>query len=76
MRLVVPEAVTLPAGEDEGKQLLNCLGIATPARRACDDRVDALAALARLGAPVVVKMLEPVVPHKARVGGVRRGSPR
>jgi acetyltransferase len=73
VRLVVPEGFTLPIGEDEGKQLLTWLGIATPARRACDDRADAHAALARLGAPVVVKMLEPVVLHKARVGGVRLG---
>jgi acetyltransferase len=73
VRLVVPEGFTLPVGEDEGKRLLGWLGIATPARRACDDRADAHAALARLGAPVVVKMLEPVVPHKARVGGVRLG---
>jgi acetyltransferase len=73
VRLVVPEGFRLPVGEDEGKQLLNWLGIATPVRRACDDRADAHAALARLGAPVVVKMLEPVVLHKARVGGVRLG---
>ena len=69
----MPEGFTLPVGEDEGKRLLTWLGIATPARRACDDRADAHVALAELGAPVVVKMLEPVVPHKARVGGVRLG---
>ena len=73
VRLLVPEGFTLPVGEDEGKQLLTWLDIATPARQACDDRADAHAALARLGAPVVVKMLEPVVLHKARVGGVRLG---
>ena len=73
VRLVVPEAFTLPVGEDEGKRLLTWLGIATPSRQACDDRADAHAALARLGGPVVVKMLEPVVLHKARVGGVRLG---
>jgi acetyltransferase len=69
----VPDGFSVPAGEDEGKQLLAWLGIATPARRACADRADAHAALVRLGAPVVVKMLEPVVLHKARVGGVRLG---
>ncbi|HYT39690.1 MAG TPA: acetate--CoA ligase family protein, partial [Acidimicrobiia bacterium] len=73
VRLVMPEPFALPVGEHEGKRLLAWLGIATPARVACDDRVDAHAALARLGAPVVVKMLEPVVLHKARVGGVRLG---
>jgi len=73
VRLLVPEGFTLPVGEDEGKRLLTWLDIATPARQACDDRADAHAALARLGPPVVVKMLEPVVLHKARVGGVRLG---
>ena len=73
VRLVVPEAFTVPVGEHEGKRLLAWLGIDTPSRVACDDRVDAHAALAQLGSPVVVKMLEPVVLHKARVGGVRLG---
>jgi acetyltransferase len=73
VRLVVPEAFVLPAGEDEGKRLLTWLGIDTPTRHACDDRADAHAALARLAAPVVVKMLDPVVLHKAAVGGVRLG---
>lgn len=73
VRLVVPEAFSLPVGEDEGKRLLTWLGIETPARQACDDRADAHSAFARLGAPVVVKMLEPVVLHKAAVGGVRLG---
>jgi acetyltransferase len=40
---------------------------------ACDHRAEARAALLRLGAPVVVKMLEPVVLHKAAAGGVRLG---
>ncbi len=73
VRLVVPEAFALPVGEHEGKRLLEWLGIATPARVACDDRSDAHGAFARLGAPVVVKMAEPVVLHKALVGGVRLG---
>jgi acetyltransferase len=73
VRLVVPEAFAVPVGEDEGKRLLAWLGIDTPSRVACDDRVDAHATLAQLGGPVVVKMLEPVVLHKARVGGVRLG---
>jgi acetyltransferase len=73
VRLIVPEGFTVPVGEDDGKRLLTWLGIDTPSRRACDDRADAHSALARLGAPVVVKMLEPVVLHKAAVGGVRLG---
>jgi acetyltransferase len=73
VRMVVPDPFTVPVGEHEGKRLLAWLGIATPARAACADRADAHAALERLGAPVVVKMLEPVVLHKAAVGGVRLG---
>ena len=73
VRLVVADPFAVPVGEHEGKRLLASLGIATPARVVCDDRADAHAALAGLGAPVVVKMLEPVVLHKARVGGVRLG---
>jgi acetyltransferase len=71
--MVVPEPFTVPVGEHEGKRLLAWLGIATPDRAACADRAGAHAALDRLGAPVVVKMLEPVVLHKAAVGGVRLG---
>jgi acetyltransferase len=71
VRLVVPEAFAVPVGEDEGKRLLAWLGIDTPSRVACNNRVDAQIALVRLGGAVVVKMLEPVVLHKARVGGVR-----
>jgi acetate---CoA ligase (ADP-forming) len=73
VRLLIPEGFNVPIGEDDGKRLLTWLDIATPARQACDNRADAHAALDRLGAPVVVKMLEPVVLHKARVGGVRLG---
>ena len=73
VRRVVPDPFAVPRGEDEGKRLLTGLGIATPARRACADRGEAHAALARLGPPVVVKMLEPVVLHKTAVGGVRLG---
>jgi acetyltransferase len=73
VRLVMPEPFPVPVGEHEGKRLLAWLGIATPSRVSCTDRADAHAALRHLGAPVVVKMLEPVVPHKARVGGVRLG---
>jgi acetyltransferase len=73
VRLVVPEPFAVPIGEHQGKRLLAWLGIATPDRVVCVDRVDAQSALDHLGAPVVLKMLEPVVPHKARVGGVHLG---
>ena len=73
VRLVMAEPFAVPVGEHEGKRLLASLGIVTPVRMACDDRADAHAALARLNAPVVVKMLEPVVVHKTAAGGVRLG---
>jgi acetyltransferase len=72
-RTVLPEPFRLPEGEDEGKTLLGSLGIGTPARRACATRAEARAALTVLRPPLAVKMLEPVVAHKARVGGVHLG---
>src|SRR5439155_994737 len=53
VRLVIPDAFVVPAGEDEGKHLLGWLGIATPRRVACDDRAQAHTALAGLRRPVV-----------------------
>jgi acetyltransferase len=73
VRLVVPHSFRVPSGEDEGKGLLDWLGLSTPARLACDDRAQAHRALGLLRAPVAVKMLEPVVAHKRRAGGVRLG---
>ncbi len=73
VRLVVPHSFRMPSGEDEGKGLLDWLGLSTPARLACDDRDQAHQALRLLRPPVAVKMLEPVVAHKRRAGGVRLG---
>jgi acetate---CoA ligase (ADP-forming) len=73
VRLIVPQAFRLPSGEDEGKGMLDWLGVSTPARLACDDRSQARRALGRLRPPLAVKMLEPVVAHKRRAGGVRLG---
>jgi acetyltransferase len=73
VRILVPEPFSPPVGEHEGKRLLAWLDIATPSRVSCSDRADAHDALTHLGAPVVVKMLEPVVAHKTRVGGVHLG---
>lgn len=71
--LVVPNSFRVPVGEDEGKDLLDWLGLATPGRVACDDRAQAQDARRLLGPPLAVKMLEPVVAHKRRVGGVHLG---
>jgi acetyltransferase len=73
VRLIVPHTFRLPSGEDEGKELLDWLGLSTPARLACDDRSQARQALELLRPPLAVKMLEPVVAHKRRAGGVRLG---
>jgi acetyltransferase len=73
VRLVVPHGFRIPSGEDEGKELLDWLGLTTPARLACDDRAQARHAAQLLRPPLAVKMLEPVVAHKRRVGGVHLG---
>ena len=44
-----------------------------PAGGACDDRADAHAALAELGGPVAVKLLDATVLHKTEIGGVHLG---
>jgi acetyltransferase len=64
---------TGPYDENAAKNVLTRLGIATPARRACADRVDAHAALAELGGPVAVKLLDSAVLHKTEAGGVHLG---
>jgi acyl-CoA synthetase (NDP forming) len=59
-----------PLDELGAKELLDQLGLATPARRVCVGRDEARAALASLGAPVVVKVLDPTITHKTDAGGV------
>lgn len=68
-----PPVVVLPNAafdESAAKTLLGELGIATPPRRACADRDEARAALAELGGPVAVKLLDATVAHKTEIGGV------
>lgn len=72
-RRPVPTGIRGPLDEHRAKQLLDRLGIATPDRRACGTRAEAHAALAQLGAPVAVKLLDAGVLHKTDVGGVRLG---
>jgi acetate---CoA ligase (ADP-forming) len=62
-----------PLDEHEAKQLLDELGLRTPARRVCRSREEAHRALAELGAPVAVKILDAAVLHKTDVGGVHLG---
>jgi acetyltransferase len=52
---------------------VGALGVAVPPRRVCDDRAAAHRALASLGGPVAVKLLDAAVLHKTEVGGVRLG---
>lgn len=63
----------LALSEIESKQVLEAIGIATamPAAAASADEVAALAA--KLGFPVVLKVLSPDVTHKSEVGGVALG---
>lgn len=71
-----PAQVTVPLrdlDEDEAKGLLGQLGIATPPRRACEDRADAHRALDELPGPLAVKLLDATVTHKSNVGGVHLG---
>lgn len=68
-----PEAGELepgPLDEDAAKRLLAAAGLRTPERMVCASWAEAEAALAALGAPVVVKILDPTVTHKSDVGGV------
>ena len=69
----VPTGVSGSYDEDQAKQVLDRLGITTAERRACAGRGDAHAALAKIGAPVAVKILDATVLHKTEIGGVHLG---
>jgi len=69
----VPSGIGGPHDEDRAKGLLDRLGICTAVRRVCGSRVKAHAALAELGGPVAVKILDATVLHKSEVGGVHLG---
>jgi acetate---CoA ligase (ADP-forming) len=62
-----------PWDEDAAKDVMAGLGVAVPERRVCADRAAAHQALAELGGPVAVKLLDAAVLHKTEVGGVRLG---
>lgn len=62
-----------PWDEIRSKELLDALGISTPPRKRCPDRAAAHQALADLGAPVAVKLVDAEILHKTDVGGVHLG---
>ncbi|MGW2590018.1 acetate--CoA ligase family protein [Streptomyces sp. NPDC001515] len=72
-----PDAVSVEVApaydEHEAKCLLDRLGVTTTSRRVCADRAEAHAALAALGGPVAVKLLDASVLHKTEIGGVHLG---
>ena len=71
----VPD-VPLPAAaptEAEAKRLLAAAGIASAPEQACARAEEAVAAAARFGDPVVMKVLSPDIVHKSEIGGVLLG---
>lgn len=56
--------------EPESMDLLDALGVATPARAVVTDADQAVAAAERIGYPVVLKIVSPDIQHKSDVGGV------
>lgn len=64
---------TADLDEVQAKQLLAQVGLRVPEHRVCADRAAAHAALAELGGPVVVKVLDAAVLHKTEAGGVHVG---
>ncbi len=68
--------VELPAAnpsEAEAKRLLAAAGIASAPEAACATADEAAAAAARIGFPVVLKILSPDILHKSEIGGVLLG---
>jgi acyl-CoA synthetase (NDP forming) len=66
-RIALPAATPSEAG---AKALLARAGIAVAAEEACRTEAEALAAAARIGFPVVMKILSPDIAHKTEIGGV------
>lgn len=59
--------------EDEGYRLLAEFGIPVPDHEVVRDVREAIAAAARIGYPVVLKVISPAIIHKSEVGGVKTG---
>lgn len=62
-----------PLTEDEGYALLADYGIATPHHAIVESREEAIAAVGRIGFPLVMKTAMPGIIHKSDVGGVILG---
>jgi len=62
-----------PWDENQAKDVLDALGIRTPARVRCETADEVYDAFERLGGPVAVKLLDAAVLHKTEVGGVHLG---
>jgi acetyltransferase len=69
----LPTVPSGPIDEHRAKEFLAALGIPAPSRRVCESRAAAEQALAELGGPVAVKLLDAAVLHKTDVGGVYLG---
>lgn len=70
------EVAALPAGfagEGRAKSLLARAGLASPQRRVAASAVEAAALAGELGFPVVLKVDDPAIPHKAAVGCLALG---
>ena len=59
--------------EIEAKRLVGAIGISVAIPQSAATAADAAASAARLGFPVVLKVLSPDVSHKSEVGGVELG---
>ena len=60
-----------PCDEHAAKQLLQAIGVNTPAGIACASHEEAQLAFRQLSKPVVVKILAREIAHKSEVGGVQ-----
>ncbi len=68
-----PKLPTESPGEAGAKRLLAAAGIASVPEEACATADEAVEASARLGWPVVLKLLSPDIQHKTEIGGVLLG---
>ncbi len=66
-------AATRWLDECEAKRVLANHAIRVAEEALCESDADLLAAAARIGYPVALKVVSPDLPHKARVGGVALG---
>ncbi len=68
-----PRGARLPSGmivEHAAKDILQSGGLAMPPRALCRTKDEALAAVAKVGFPLVMKIQSPQAPHKSDIGGV------